>query len=75
MRSTATRRREVAMNAEIHPIKEADPVKTRAETALAANFAAAKTYAIGAHPSDVIFSHDQEGKTLYVFGHELTQFF
>src|SRR5215468_2389085 len=36
MRSTRTRRREVAMNAEIHPIK------TAAETALAENFAAAK---------------------------------
>jgi Fe-S cluster assembly protein SufD len=36
MRNTATRRREVAMNAEIRPIK------TAAESALAANFAAAR---------------------------------
>src|SRR5712672_2331435 len=42
MRNTGTRRREVAMNAEIRPIK------TAAESALAANFAAARRALPGA---------------------------
>jgi Fe-S cluster assembly protein SufD len=44
MRSTGTKRREVAMNAEIRPIK------TAAETALAANFAVVKRALPGAGP-------------------------